>query len=135
MLLLLVIAGLAACGPSQEELQQSQRLTEIHKVVVRHFGSEIIAGTWGRWPVASVSKRSTGRVNVVEVTVDVPTAQANDITSRSSEGQFRAVGWSACPHSNDPLWSSFTVADILEIQARINGQVFIDVDCKRWRLK
>jgi hypothetical protein len=127
----LVIVG---CGPSLEEQQQKQRLSEMHRIASQNFGGSIAAGTWGNWRVASVSMESSGKRNIIEVIVDIPTEQAGEIISRPSEAQFRAVGYSACPRSSSPLWRFFREGDSFDLKARMNGHIFIDVDCARWRL-
>ena len=133
-LILLIFLCISACGPSQEEVQQQKRLIEMQEVASRYFGNEVKAGTFGVWLVDSVSTRTLGKTNIVEITLDVPTAQAKEIMSRPSAGQFRAVGWNACPRSISPMWAPFKNGDILYIQARYEGRIFIDVDCTRWRL-
>lgn len=133
--------SMTACGPSAEEKQktaeQQWRLQRMLADAKAFYGLEIDAGSWGRWQVISITSDPnpfSENINTVVVKLAVPRDAAGEIMSRTSEGQWRAVGFNACPPSSNPMWTIYTRDDFLELQPTVDGQVFTDVDCKRWRL-
>jgi hypothetical protein len=68
---------------------------------------------------------------VAYVEMSVPPEAAKKIMSKSTQIQYKAVGWSACPSRRDPIWSSLEPDDRIVAQPTISGTVFADVDCRR----
>ncbi len=131
---------LAACGPSQEEVARAKlqaerdaRLPKVMDATSAYFGSRVKT-TWGYWDVVSVKPGKNysfaPESNYIEVLVELPVSQAMEIMSRSSDAQFRAVGWNACPKLSDPMWRKYGPEDQLTVQASYTGTIFIDVDCR-----
>jgi hypothetical protein len=129
--------GLTGCGPSEKEIaigKSQERVDSVVSAVRRHFGSAVDAGNWGEWPVTSVE----GRVGefepypvVVSVEMAVPTSMAKEIMAKSTELQYKAVGWNACPLRRDSVWAALDSEDRIVAQPTISGAVFADVDCRR----
>lgn len=126
----------AACGPSQEELERQARVSQFEARVRKHYGQAITAGTFGEWKVTSVGlgppNRFSESISKVVVVLAPPQNMADDIVSRASDAQFRPVGLNACPPRNHSIWTGTTGNDFLELQVLSVGKVFIDVDCRRY---
>lgn len=135
-LVLSLSAVLSACGPSKDETKQQEHVIQMKSIVSNYFGTEVNAGSFGKWPVKSIEIDSANpfseKIHTILVTVEVSQSVASDILYRSIEGRLRAVGSNACPRKSDAVWGAFTGNDFLTLQVAVNGNIFIDVDCKRW---
>jgi hypothetical protein len=134
---MLLASGLTGCGPSEKEIaidQSQQRVGSVAAAVRQHFGSEVDAGNWGKWPVTTIETRVSEFEPypiVVSVEMAVPTDMAKKIMAQPTELQYKSVGWNACPSPRDSVWAALDSKDRIIAQPTISGAVFADVDCRR----
>jgi len=87
------------------------------------------AGDWGRWRVVTIKRKDTiWDSTVVDVVLDLPDRDAQEIMSRNSGAQAVAVK-NACPHRLAKSGLSMPNRFSVELQPEYGGTIFDDVQC------
>jgi hypothetical protein len=102
--------------------------------VERHYKSGIEPnGGWGTWRVVRIGAAPAGeRSTTIVVSVAIPDNNANEIMSRGSEEQRKAVGYTACPTKGSAVWEALAAGDDIQVEGLYRGKPFVDVSCRAY---